>query len=83
MSNPQEVIEDVCRFVEIEFSPSLIEQDNGRAQASSVTGEKYRGINKETSSNWQKRITRMERAFVTMLTKRSMKRFGFDPSKYS
>lgn len=78
--SPEEEIRKICAFAEIEFIPEML---NPRVDhPSSVTGEKQQGFKKKSASHWKKVITPFERMVVTLLTRRSMKRFDYDPKTH-
>lgn len=78
--DPEKIIRELCDFAEIDFVPQMLEPREG--QASSVTGKKSAGFDKKAASHWRKAISPLEEKVITILTRRSMKRFGYDPMNY-
>jgi hypothetical protein len=54
----------------------MIEPEEG--QISSITGKKYKKINKDSATNWKKIISPFEKKIITIMTRESMKRFGYE-----
>jgi sulfotransferase family protein len=77
---PEMVIKELCKFCEIEFSSKMLDPDEG--MPSSITGIKYKGINKKNASNWESIISPIEKFVITSITMSSTKRFGFDPKNH-
>ena len=75
-------LKQVCTFAGIEYTDDMLEQGADRAQRSSITGELRTRADVEAASKWKSVITRFEEFFVTLLCKRSMARFGFDPQSH-
>lgn len=80
LNNPEEIIKQLCDFTEIEFVPEMLHPKAG--QASSVTGKKHSGFDKNAAFRWEKVISPFAKSVITLLTKSSMKRFGYFPEKY-
>ena len=80
LADPERTIREVCDFAEIDFVPQMLQPKQG--QASSVTGEKSAGFNKQAASHWKKAISPFEEKVITVLTRKSMKRFGYDPGNH-
>lgn len=77
VAEPEKTIQRLCEFTEIEFSPDMLHPKAG--QASSVTGKKYEGFNKNAAKHWRKTIRPYEEKIITSMTAESMKRFEYDP----
>jgi hypothetical protein len=80
LADPERTIRELCDFANIDFVPQMLEPRQG--QVSSVTGEKSAGFNKKAASHWRKAISPVEEKLVTLLTRKSMQRFGYDPSTH-
>ena len=76
LDDPERVIKNLCAFTEIDFVPKMIEPEEG--QISSITGIKYKGINRESAANWRKIISPFDKKIITIMTRDSMKRFGYE-----
>jgi hypothetical protein len=84
ISDPDRIIKELCEFTDIDFVPEMLvpQKGNEKGQSSSVTGEKQKGFNKEAAYRWKTRISTFDKTVITMLTNRSMKRFGYDPKNH-
>ena len=82
--DPEKVIRELCEFVEIDFLPEMLEPQRGKqkGQTSSVTGKKQERINKEAAYHWRNIISPFDKWIITMLTKSSMRRFGYNVGNY-
>jgi hypothetical protein len=80
LADPERTVRELCDFAEIDFVPQMLEPRKG--QASSVTGEKSAGFNKKAASHWEKAVSPSEEKIITVLTRGSMKRFGYDPGSH-
>jgi hypothetical protein len=76
--NPKETVKKLCDFAQLDFDPKMLQPSEG--QASSVTGEKRSGFDATALSHWKNVISPSEEKMVTLLTKNSMTRFGYDLS---
>lgn len=76
IANPEKTIRKLCDFAEIDFDPRMLKPKAG--QASSVTGKKREGFDEKAVSHWREIISPLEEKVITILTKNSMKRFGYD-----
>ena len=81
LADPEKTIYELCNFAEIDFVPQMLKPKEG--QASSLTGEKSSGFNKGAILHWKKAIHPTEEKIITLLTSKSMKRFGYDLIEYS
>ncbi len=77
LDQPEKTIGRLCEFARIDFTPQMLAPGGG--QPSSVTGEIRTGFNKEAASHWKSMISPWEAILITLLTRGSMKRFGYDP----
>ena len=76
IADPEKVVKDLCTFCGIDFNREMLAP--GEGQASSVTGEKHKGFNKNAASHWRKVITPFEETIISLLTKGSVRRFEFN-----
>jgi hypothetical protein len=76
LHDPKKVINELCIFTEVDFYPDMLSPNKG--QASSITGKKLNGFNKEAAYHWINVITPFEKRLITSITKKSMQRFGYD-----
>jgi len=84
LSNPEKVIKKLCGFAEIDFVPEMLEPQKGneKGQTSSLTGKKQKGFDKEAAYRWTTKISAFDKKIITLLTKGSMKRFGYVPRSH-
>lgn len=82
--DPESVIKELCEFTEIDFFLEMIKPQKGRHehQPSSLTGKQQRSFDVKTASRWTTAISPLEKWIITVMTKRSMKRFGYDPDNH-
>lgn len=80
LSDPEETISKLCEHTDIEFKKEMLNPRKG--QASSITDKKRSGFDKEAAIRWNKHISWLEKAMITCLTRRSMKRFGYMSERY-
>lgn len=80
LSEPKKVLKEICKFAEIDFVPEMLEPQKGneKGQTSSLTGDKQEGFDKKAAYRWETRISTFEKIVISLLTKGSMKRFGYD-----
>lgn len=76
ITKPERTIRKLCDFAEIDFAPQMLEPKAG--QASSITGEKRDGFDGKSLSHWRETISPWEEKVITILTRNSMRRFGYD-----
>ena len=84
MADPEGTIKELCEFIEIEFTPDMVEPQKGRHehQPSSLTGKQQKAFDKKAASRWKTNLSPFESSLITILTKGGMKRFGFDPKHH-
>jgi hypothetical protein len=77
LANPEKVVRELCDFADIEYDDKMLAPMPG--QRSSVTGEAAKGFDINAGTRWKNIISPIDRFFVTILTKRSMTKLGYDP----
>ena len=79
--DPERVIKELCEFTKIDYVPEMLnpQHKEQKGQTSSVTGERYDSFNKKAAIHWKNVISPFEERVITLLTKSSMRRFGYDP----
>lgn len=84
LAEPEKVLKELCEFMEVDYDPCMLELDKGRHehQSSSVTEKKTRNIDKKAAVRWKAIITPFENIIITWLTKKSMKRFEYNPETH-
>jgi len=80
LNSPEPTIRELCAHTGIDFSEEMLHPDKG--QASSITDQKKEGFDQSAAFRWKKHITPVENGLITLLTGRSMRRFGYFPRKY-
>lgn len=85
LSDPERAIKELCEFVEIDFVPEMMEPQKGneKGQVSSLTGKRQEGFDKKAAFRWMTIISTFDKIVITLLTKGSMKRFGYDSKNHS
>lgn len=78
--NPEKEVRRLCEFTGLNFSPKMLVPKE--AMKSSVNGKQQESINIRAASHWKDVITPLEEKFITLLTKSSMRRFGYDPENH-
>ena len=76
LDNPEKVVKKLCSFTEVDFVLKMLDPEEG--QASSVTGKKYRGFNKESATHWKRLISPIDEKILTFFTRGSARRFGYN-----
>ncbi len=85
LSFPEETIRDLYEFISFDFDPAVVNLKDGvhEHQKSSLTGIRQKNINKKAAMGWMAKISSFEKWSVNLLTKSSMKRFGYDPASHT
>lgn len=78
--DPEKFIMELCDFAKLDYDPRMIDPNEG--QISSITGRQAKGFDKKAGVRWKKVISPFEKWAITLLTKRSMERFGYDPKTH-
>jgi Sulfotransferase family len=78
ITDPEAVLQEICVFLQLTYSRDMLAQDSHWAQPSSISGQKLGGIDTQRAATWKSVITPLEETLITYLTRRSMRRFGFD-----
>ena len=80
MVDPENTIQQLCTFVGLQFDQEMLHPRGG--QPSSVTGVRTAGFDRKAASHWKTMLSPMEARIVTLLTRGSMTRFGYDPDTH-
>ena len=75
IAQPEHTISQLCDFTCIDFTSRMLEPEAG--QVSSITGEQRGGFDTKAMTHWRNVISPLEEKFITVLTRNSMKRFGY------
>jgi hypothetical protein len=77
-------LREVCSFIDVQFTEDLLHPEKGRHehQRSSLTGEQKKAFDASAAVRWQEVIPVTDRWLITILTKRSMKKLGYDPDTH-
>ena len=78
--DPEKTIRKLCYFAELDFVDEMLDPKEG--QTSSLTGKKAKGFKKERGTRWQKTISNFDKTIITLLTRKSMKNFEYDPDNH-
>ena len=77
VEHPESTILDLCEFCELEFQQAMLHPEPG--QKSSLTGLRAAGFDPARAYGWKKVLSPWESKLIYILTRRSMRRFGYDP----
>jgi len=82
--DPAKTMKELCEFTGIAFLPEKLQLAKGRHehQLSSLTGLRKKDFDKEPATRWQSIISPFEKWIITVLTRGSMQRFGYDPKSH-
>lgn len=75
LAKPEKVIKEFCDFAEIRFRNDMLYPREG--QASSLTGERTSGFDKNAANRWREIISPCEKIFIDIFTRASMKKLGY------
>lgn len=83
--NTEQVIREVCNFLELDYSSEMLNPEKGKHehQRSSITGRQQKHFDREAVWRWRDVMPSTDARLVEWLTKTSMRRLGYDASKYS
>jgi hypothetical protein len=84
LAEPEKTLRDLCAFTGCEFTPDMMEPENGEHehQPSSLTGKRQKEFDRQAAVRWQKVIPRVDCWAVNFLTKGSMRILGYDPASH-
>lgn len=84
LAEPDKTIKELCQFIDVEFTEDLLHPEKGRHehQRSSLTGEQKKAFDAAAAVRWQEVIPAMDKWLITTLTRRSMKKLGYDPDTH-
>lgn len=77
LNSPEETIKDLCDFCRLAYDPAMLNPREG--QASSVSGKKSSGFDPGRASNWKRKLSPWEAKVIGLITRRSMRRYGYTP----
>ena len=80
--NPEEVIKKMCAFAELDYLDIMLSPDPTKNQPSSLTGKIAMGFDKTGAIRWRDVISKFDKTMITLITKKSMKRLGYDPENH-
>jgi hypothetical protein len=76
----ERVVKQLCKFIEHDFKPEMLNPQKG--QESSITRKKTNGFDKKAGSRWKKVISPFDKWLITFLTRKSVRRFGYNPNNH-
>jgi len=84
LAAPETVLRELCEFIEVDFTEDMLEPQKGRHehQPSSLTGKRQKAFDASAAVRWQAVISAFDKWIITVLTKQSMKRLGYDPKTH-
>lgn len=75
LDNPLNTIHKLCEFINIRFDDRMSNPKKG--QYSSITGERKEGFDKSSAFRWKNNILPYENKLLYLLSKSSLRRFGY------
>jgi hypothetical protein len=84
LAEPEKTLKELCAFIEIDFTPAMLEPEKGRHehQPSSLTGRRKRGFDPAAATRWQTVIAQTDYWLISCSTKTSMKKLGYNPKTH-
>jgi hypothetical protein len=84
LASPEAVVRDLCEFIDVPFDSALVHLERGRHehQPSSLTGRRQKSLDPVAAIRWRSALSGFDRATISVLTKRSMRQFGYDPNAH-
>jgi len=84
LAQPEKVLRELCSFIGTDFIEDMLEPQKGRHehQPSSLTGGQRKAFDVSAAVRWQAVISPIDKWIITILTKQSMKRLGYDPKTH-
>jgi hypothetical protein len=84
LASPEAVVRNLCEFIEVPFDSSFVHLERGRHehQPSSLTGRRQKALDPAAAVRWRSALSGFDRAMISMLTKKSMRQFGYDPDTH-
>jgi len=81
LADPEMVLKTLCKFIDADFTEDLLHPEKGRHehQRSSLTGKQAKAFDAEAATRWRTLISAFDNWLITILTKRSMERFDYNP----
>jgi hypothetical protein len=81
LAEPGRVLRELCEFIEIDFREEMLEPQKGRHehQPSSLTGKRQKAFDSAAATRWRTVISRADYWLISLLTRRSMKKVGYNP----
>jgi Sulfotransferase family len=84
LAQPEKVLRELCDFIETDFTEDMLEPQKGRHehQPSSLTGKQQKALDARAAVRWQTIISPIDKWLITVLTKQSMRRLGYNPKTH-
>lgn len=84
LAQPEKVLRELCDFLGIDFTEAMLDPEKGRHehQPSSLTGRQQKAFDANAAIRWQSRISLIDKWIITVLTKQSMRRLGYNPKTH-
>jgi hypothetical protein len=81
LADPETVLRELCDFIETDFREEMLEPQKGRHehQPSSLTGKRQKAFDPAAATRWRNVISQVDYLLVSSLTRRSMKKLGYNP----
>jgi hypothetical protein len=84
LAEPERVLRELCDFIEVDFTEDMLEPQKGQHehQPSSLTGKRQKAFDPEAATRWKTVISPIDNLIICCLTKRSMKKLGYNPKTH-
>lgn len=84
LAEPERTLKELCQFIDVEFTDDLLHPERGvhEHQPSSLTGKQRKAFDASAAVRWQMVMPATDKWLVTTLTKRSMRRLGYNPETH-
>jgi Sulfotransferase family len=84
LADPERVLRELCEFIETDFREEMLEPQKGRHehQPSSLTGKRQKAFDPAAATRWRTVISRSDYWLISLLTRRSMKKLGYNPKTH-
>jgi Sulfotransferase family len=84
LAEPEKTLRSLCEFIDVAFTQELLHPEAGvhLHQPSSLTGKQKKSFDPAAAVRWQQVIPAFDKWLITSLTKRSMRRLGYNPETH-
>jgi Sulfotransferase family len=84
LAKPERVLRELCAFIETDFREEMLEPQRGRHehQPSSITGKRQKAFDPAAATRWRSVISTGDYSLISLLTRGSMKKLGYNPKTH-